>query len=242
MSEQTAEQALFDEVEIDDSALADIPEDKRKPTMGDEKWTEHMLSFLTKKEFTKHNEKEYPTTAGLRRLCTSKFGKILRSVSSLVDAPSENNGYTATVEHELLIREYGTDDELVFTGVADANARNTDPPYNRFLSPNASTKALGRALRDAMQLQIAVAEELSKIAEKEAAEADDEDFKPIESAQKKAIEAVSKKLGIDVDKLINLGKIKFGSIDELSKGKSRSVMSLLNRYQAGTDIPDNIKK
>src|SRR6185437_14868556 len=112
MSEKTAEAELFDEVVVDDSALIEVPEDKKKPTIGDSNWTEHMLSFLTEKEFRKHNDKQYPSTDGLRRLCSAKFGKVLRSVSTVVDPASASNNYTTTVAHELQVLQYGTDDVL----------------------------------------------------------------------------------------------------------------------------------
>lgn len=237
---KTAESELFEQIEsVDDNALKDIPDSKMKPKLGDENWTEYVLSLLTDKEVVSNKNQRLPKTDGLRRIVNKVLGRIIISEAHVLDSVSEANHFTATVGHRLVI-DCGDDNHITVSGVADASEGNLSPPFNMYVTANASTKALGRALRDALQLQVCVAEELNNIGDLVVVE-DPEDAQSADSAQKKAIISTCKRLGIDVDRLLNMGSFRHKNLDSVLKGTARRVMSVLNGYQSGNTIPDEIK-
>lgn len=233
VSNKSKEEELFEQVDsIDDAALARIPEEKSKPRMGDPDWSDWVLSQLAPDERDQKNN--LPKTAGLNRLVYKILGRIIRSETHYVHVPEETNGFTSTVLHTLVIEPRDGGENQIFTGVGDANDRNCDAPFSRYLSPIASTRALGRACRDALMIKGATAEEISQVA-------NDGDDVPASSAQKTGIQTLCKRLSIDVDKFINMGQFKFRSLDRVPTGVAESMMGLLNKYQQGTEIPGGIK-
>lgn len=237
------ESELFEQVQsIEDNTLLPIPDDKKKPIWGDESWSDYVVSLLTDKEVVNVKGKKVPKTDGLRRIANKLLGRVRLSKSCVKECPSESNHFTAVVEHTLSFESYeGT--YLEVTGAADASAEHLDDPFNKYVTANASTKALGRAYRDALQLQVFVAEELNDINDMviSGSEEDLEDAGPAESAQKRAIQLVCNRLEIDIIKFINLGAFKHKDIDQVRKGTAKKMMSILNGYQSGTEIPIEIK-
>lgn len=222
-------------VDIDDSILLPQDDSEKKPTNRDPEWTAYVLSHLTKEE--KDEKNGYPKTAGLKRLVLSLIGEIVCSESYISESPNESNGFNANVTHTLRIEGYGGQ-SYSFTGVGSSNMRNTDGAYSKFPEAIASTRAYGRALRDALSLNCVVAEEVAEIAEQEP---DDDDAAT--SAQKAGIKNTCKRYSIDLQKFINMGESNYQDLEDpsLTKVVAKKMMNQLNKYQGGVEIPMEIK-
>jgi hypothetical protein len=115
---------------------------------------------------------------------------------------------------------------LESTGIGDANPRNTDHPYGKFLDPCAATRAKGRALKELLQLKVCTFEELSKTAEQR--EADDD---RIQASQRRGIENFCGRLGIDMKKLIASGEFKYEKIEHVSAEKAKGMIKALQVWE-----------
>lgn len=236
-----SEKQLFEQVEsIDDNILQDIPEEQRKPVIGDVNWTDYVLSLLEDKEFVLVGNKRIPKTDGLRRISAKYFGKVIESSSSLANAIYTDNGLISIVIHKLVIEKYGDEGYVTVVGLGDAREQFLSSPFNQYVSANASTKAMGRAYRDLLQLQVLVAEELNSINDLKISD-DPEDLLPINDTQKAGIRSTCKRLGIDLNKFINYGPFKFNSLDKVLTGTGVQMMATLNGYQNGKEIPEDIQ-
>jgi signal recognition particle subunit SEC65 len=225
---------------IDDSSLKDIPTESRKPTIREASWQDWVLSHLVESE--KDKENKYPTSDGLKRLVYLLLGDIVNSQSIVLESPNESNRFTAVVQHTIVVEMRDGSGQRTFTAVGESNDRNTDAIFNKYPCAIASSRSQGRCYRDALRIRTVTTEELSKVAGKDMdSEIDDDDLQPIETVQKKVIIKKCSDMKIDVMKLINLGQIKYSSIDGLTKGKSKAIITLINAYQGGKEIPDNIK-
>lgn len=238
---KSPETALFEQIdEVDEGALREIPEGKQKPRLGDPQWTEYVLSLLSDNEAVTIKDKKLPKTEGLRRLSTKIFGKVLKSKAHPPQLVLTEKGLVSAVNHELIVERYGDEGIVEVWGVADVREECLTFPFNQHVTSNCSTKAMGRAYRDLLQLQVCVAEELNNVGELVVVE-DPEDACPIDSNHKKAILSTCKRLGIDVDKFINFGPFKHSSLDKVLKGTGRRMMAVLNGYQSGEEPPSEIK-
>lgn len=242
MEKKTPESKLFEEVQsVDNNALLPIPDDKQKPTWGSEDWSEYVVSLLTDKEVVDNKGQKLPKTDGLRRIANKILGRVRLSKSYVRECPNEANHFTAVVEHTLSFED-PDGNYLEVTGVADASSEHLQPPFNKYVTANASTKAMGRAYRDILQLQVCVAEELNQISDMVVV-TDHEDAGLADDAQKTAIQSLCRRLKIDVNKFINYGVNKHKNINEVLKGTAKRMISVLNGYQSGEvqQIPDEIK-
>ncbi len=202
------------------------------PQMGSPEWSSWALGHLADDEKDKKNG--LPKTEGLKRLVQLLVGDIVISKSHLVCAPSHDNLFMNIVEHTIVIECYGSGRQKEFTAVGESNESNTDLPFGKFPSSVASTRAMGRTYRDALQVKGCVAEELADVA----IEGDDA---KLTSTQKAGIESMCKKLSISVDKFINSGTFQYRSIERVSNGTAKAMISLLNRYQQGTPVPPEVR-
>lgn len=239
--EKTIESALFEQVEVNDTTLLDIPHDKTHPRIGDVGWTEYILSLLEDGEAVIIKDKKLPKAEALRRITTKVFGKIVKSKAHPPQIYFNEKGMISVVNHELIVDRYGDEGLKEVWGVADVREECLVFPFSQHVSSNASTKALGRAFRDMLELQVCVAEELNNIGELIVVN-DPEDAGPAESSQKKAIQSLCRRMNIDVNKFINSGSNKHKNIDEVLKGTAKKLISILNGYQSGDNnsIPEEI--
>ena len=76
-------------------------------------------------------------------------------ITRMIQIPSDENGQVAIVEAEVRLK-----DGRVFTDVGDASPRNVKPHMVGAIIRLASTRAKGRALRDAVNIGETLAEEL----------------------------------------------------------------------------------
>jgi len=210
--------------EVDDTVHSDTPE---PPHIGDVKWTEYVLSRLTDKEKDKGN----PKVDGLRRIIEVVFGEIINSYPNTVQSPTKENGYTAVVEHILLIERNGRVEK--YGGVADAGLHNTDAPYSKFPAAVAETRAEGRALRRALRLAVVTAEELSEINAPAAISMTGEE--QINNNQIQMINSVCKRCDINIPQLFTSLLGEAYNIGSISSENAKLVIKSLQEYQQNLD-------
>lgn len=98
--------------------------------------------------------KQHPTYAGVLKKAHEEGLKEIRT--ELLQAPLEVNNYMAIV-HARVTTERG-----VFEGIGDATPKNVNSMIAPHIVRMAETRAKGRALRDALNIAEALAEELGE--------------------------------------------------------------------------------
>ena len=128
-----------------------VCEENQEHYMTDDDWTEYVLSLLDEDQL--YNG--YPKVDGLRRVMGKLGFIILDSEVSVIQAPNENNNYTATVEYCI---RYNTDEtqyksSVTYRDVADASKGEFGPPFNKHITAIAATRAEGRTIRKLLRLK-----------------------------------------------------------------------------------------
>jgi len=196
---------------------------------SDKDWNDYVISQLDESELQDGN----PTTDGLRRVAELLLGTIIHQDSFVEQLPQTCNNFTAVVKHIVQFKNGSS-----FSSLADAHGKNTDRPYDRYLTAVAETRAEGRALRRALGLKKPVADELSDVADIE----EDDDNSLITDLQIKTITRICKSNDINVEQFINSGKKKYDKIEEVQNNRAALMISQLNKYQQKpATIPQNIK-
>lgn len=208
-----------------------------EPRIESPKWTQYVLEQLTDDEMFACR----PTVAGLRRI-SYLLGDIVENSATVVQAPTLANGFIATVEVRLVIMwtkdlaDNQPPTARVFTSTADVYPGNTDAAYARFASSMAETRAEGRALRKALQLQVVTAEELTTVPVEESGM----DGK-IAPAQRNFIDLKCMQCGINVVKFLNHGKNQYKSIADVPYATAQVMISHLSELQRNkSKIPEGI--
>lgn len=117
------------------------------------------------KEGKKIGEKEVATYQGL--LAKAHDEGLSRITTSVVQAPSPENGETAIVQAVV------TTKRGEFTGIGDANPTNVSRRMAPHLLRMAETRAKARAIRDAVNIGLVALEELGDLAEEGTVERSD---------------------------------------------------------------------
>ena len=126
------------------------------------------------------------------------------------------------------------------SGAADVYWGNCDKIYRNHPVAVAETRAEGRALRRALKLRkVVAAEELSK-------DIDDDingyNVNKINNNQINFIDVISKRLDLDVTKLLNDMSIDSSKIYAIDHDKAVEIVQRLTRYQQDmTTIPEDLK-
>jgi hypothetical protein len=203
-------------------------------TDGD--WNEYVISLLSSDELDDGS----PTVAGLRRVVELLVGCIVSSTSHVYTCPTNDNRI-AVVKHTITLdcEKSGYLGNKTFEGVADCTSRNTDAPFNAYLVATADTRAEGRALRRALGLKKAVAEELSDKAN-ELSDDTDDDLK-IKDVQLKTINTLCQRCNIDALAFINSGEYTYIDVKSIKYNTASNMIQQLNKYQQSPDkIPENL--
>lgn len=233
-SATTAVATEIDPKEIDAVLNTDAPAENTQTDLlfapYDPKWTETLLSHLTKEEMFK----DKPKVAGLRRLATKIFGPLSIS-TNIVQAPTIDNASRATVV--VSVWPAGSVDRTV-TGAADAYPGNTGVQFGKYPVAIAETRAKGRALTELLCLNVISAEEVE----------DDKNIptelsQPINDGMMNGLTMMSSRVGVDLMKLCAYKKYAVGSLKELSLEQGKELAKDITNYAKAADtIPDEIKR
>ena len=186
-----------------------------------------------------------PTTDGLRRIFEIALNcTVIESSSDVVQTPEPNNEKRATVVHTLVyvLNDSTLDPEFkirTVNGAADVYWGNCDKTYRNHPVAVAETRAEGRALRRGLKLRKVVA------AEELAAEIEDHPDKDnvgkITNNQINFIDVLSKRLNINVTKLLESENIESKNIYTIDHGDAVKIIRQLSTFQQNVDsIPEHI--
>lgn len=102
--------------------------------------------------------KQHPTYAGVLKKAHEEGLKVIST--ELLQAPLEANNYMAIIHARV------TTTKGVFDGIGDATPKNVNAMISPHIVRMAETRAKGRALRDALNIAEALAEELGEFEDK----------------------------------------------------------------------------
>lgn len=231
------------EVEVNDKELPtiDVPaETNPVPLMTDPTWSDYVLKQFQEDETIDGN----PTVDGLRRVTKLLLGDIIESCAKVIQVPVPNNEFTATVEHEVVIKwtrevDAFLPERRIFREVADVNILNCDPEFRRFASSTASTRAEARALRKALMLKrVVAAEEVTEVPP----DTNTDNPGKITKNQLNFITQLCKRNNINLLKYINMGTNKFDKVEDVPYGTAVKMTGVLSEFQRNPDkIKDAIK-
>jgi hypothetical protein len=220
------------EAELEPANQPEVVEVK-KYCQSDVEWTDHVLSYLSEDEKINGN----PTTDGLRRIFEKALEcEVISSVSDVVQSPSPENEKRATVVHAItyILNTSGSDrpnlnQTRTVSGAADVYWGNCDKIYRNHPVAVAETRAEGRALRRALRLRKVVA------AEEIAAEIDDHPdqntVSKISNNQINFIDVMSKRLNINVGKLLEKNALDQNNVYGLNHEDAIGIIRQLSKYQ-----------
>ena len=211
------------------------------PSPNDLSWNDYVLGLLSEEEKIADN----PTTDGLRRIFEIALNcTVIESSSDVVQTPEPNNEKRATVVHTLVyvLNDSTLDPEFkirTVNGAADVYWGNCDKTYRNHPVAVAETRAEGRALRRGLKLRKVVA------AEELAAEIEDHPDKDnvgkITNNQINFIDVLSKRLNINVTKLLESENIESKNIYTIDHGDAVKIIRQLSTFQQNVDsIPEHI--
>lgn len=159
-SDFSVETTADDELVFDDVTDSTVATNDQivPPLNTDPAWNDYVMTMFVEEEL----QEGKPTVDGLRRVAELILGEIAASTTHVVQSPNPENGWTAVAVHTIElydedIRRRGK----VYTGSADSNLENTEPPYNKYTTAIAETRAEARALRRLLRLRTVSAEEVS---------------------------------------------------------------------------------
>lgn len=246
-------EAVLDEFDLshaeEDSPLLDIedlPEVEDdvqiRPLMTDPEWTAYVMSHFQDNE---KNKDGHPYVSGLRRVARLLIGPILSSKAKVIQpavyvGESKSRLDVATVEYEIAFacsqdtrHTSGSAYTVIYSDCAECSIYNTDPQFARFPVAMASTRAEGRCLRKALQLQgVVCAEEVTVVPVEESGV--DGGIVP---TQITFINSLCNRLKIDVMKYINSGKKKYKSIEFIDYGTADKMCEHLSELQRTNNVP-----
>ena len=210
-------------------------------TPNDLGWTDYILELLSDDEKIMGN----PTTDGLRRIFEIAMDcVVVDSSSSVVQCPDPNNEKRATVVHSLtyVLNNSDLDQEIkkrTVNGAADVYWGNCDKTFRNHPVAVAETRAEGRALRRGLKLRKVVAAE--ELAEETEDDPNGNNVSKISTNQISFIDVLTKRLNIDVFKLLNNLDISYDSVYNIKHEEAVNMIRNLNTYQQNADsIPVEI--
>lgn len=205
----------------------------------DQGWTQYVLSKLRKNEFDQSGN---PKSNGLRRVLEHLMGPIVNTRVNVIQPPNPQNGNWAVVTYTLGIKitnEDGVVEHREFTDASDANLESCPPPFNKHLTATATSKAAGRAIRQALQLyDVFVSEELlgQLPDENDIIDMDGD----ISSTQINGLNFLAKSINLDVMKFINADpKKQYKNIKEVSKEKAQKMLTVLQSWKRNRSLMNN---
>lgn len=226
---------------INETLTVDVVISDKTVTPNDLGWSDYVIGLLSDDEKIEGN----PTVDGLRRIFETALNCVVTSAeSSVVQSPSPDNEKRATVVHSLtyVLNDLDPDSPTKYrtvSGAADVYWGNCDKIYRNHPVAVAETRAEGRALRRALKLRkVVAAEELATNIEDNL---DGDSIGKISSNQISFIDQMSKRLDVNVIKLLDLMGFP-AIISNVSHDNAVAVIRELSKYQQNMDnIPSNVK-
>ena len=217
------------------------------PRMVDPEWNDYVMSLFEENELFDGR----PTVFGLRRVAQLILGRIFSSKPSQVFPPSTDD----SLGRATVVWEVKFEDGATFGDVADCWEGNTDDAFCVFNTATAATRSEGRALRKALNLRTAAAEEMTakdtasitrsvsrtaKAVKTTEGEFDDENR--MTDPQANFIDTKAKQLNIDVTKFFK-EVFDLNVKRKINKAQASSAIKKLNDFQQDKQlIPDNIQQ
>ena len=206
------------------------------PAYGSDDWQDYVLSLLKPSE----QLEGHPRCFGLRRIAQLLLGPIVSSKASTVSVIPVGESRAVTINYEITIDWkldrsifLGTQDinglYRVFGGVADC-VEDIKTPYGKHPAASAETKAMSRALKQALCLNVLSAEEkVSGYDDKE--ESTRSNSSKITEMMVKFIEAKVKSLKIDMAKMAADTKIDLTDLANLTVEQGKVLFNYINDSQ-----------
>lgn len=187
--------------------------------MGDEGWSDWVLSQLRKDE--KYDDK--PTCDGLRRLAIRILGPM---DITTIDVHAIAQDYAA-VSVRLKFSKLGQ----TVIGSAEVHSNNTDAPFSQYPLATAETRAIGRALRVALNLRkVITAEEGSRKANISIPIIEDQDRSEgsITDTQIKFLDLLCKKNDISIAFAVESAVGAHDKLEDLTNEEAKIVSKLVD--------------
>lgn len=227
--------------------VEEVTEDEDIPQPYDKEWADYLLRLLRPDELFDGR----PTCDGLRRLVEQMIGPIAGREVLFLSPPTKDNQFTTTVSLRLSVlvqnKEYGYwnyTDRIEEEDVADAGMLNTDPPFDKYPSSLAVTRAEGRCLRRILKLKTATAEEVSQKADLLQPASATEEWVPSDKMsieQKNVIDLLARRCNLNAMKFINSGSQYYEAITDVTKETATKMIQYLNNIlQNKATPPDGI--
>ena len=228
---------------------------------GSEGWSDYVLSLFTEKEML---DGKYPRCAALRRVGLM-LGDIVSSGPSQVFAGTDGGvSPRTTVVYEIEINWKwnlpvvvsqgqildGFHDNRRFSAVADCDHDNAEYEFAKHSAAMAETRAEARCWRKILLLDRVSAEEMQspdneEEIKKKYSGSDNvtDDRSKATKIQMNTITVMCDRVGVDLEKRIKQpiskdGEDKtFEKLEDLDRGYASALLSELNKYQSGEEVP-----
>lgn len=213
------------------------------------KWQEHFLSLLEEGESFQRDGKTVPKAMGLLCAAQRAVGDVSYKTHCVKAATESDISATMLVDVEIVVRSETLEglenapSVMRGQGVADAGRVNTEMPYGAHAAATAHTRALGRAIKQALFLKVHCAEELGVASPEEYGHLISENPNAISETKIRSILNLIERLNVNQDFSIDhLGgpaetALRDGSV---SKEIADAFLSMLNEYQNG-EVPEKYK-
>ena len=210
------------------SGFLQVLETKPYPKMGEEGWTDHVLSLCRKDEMQDGN----PTLFGLRRITQQLISPIVECRTLVKQIPNPTNDFTSTVVVEITFKS-----GQLWSGAADVSKANCMEEYAKHPTATAESRAEGRALRKALGINVHTVDEVG------ISPVDINDDGLISSNQVSSIDMMATtRLNISVPALLNNLGITDRATDELTFKEGVQVLGALQMFLNNPEsIPEEIK-
>lgn len=218
------------------------PVSGEEPLMSSPEWHDFVMGHFAENEVDSDGK---PFVHGLRRVARLLLGPILYS-GPAPGLPFQAPAYSgdgklnpAVVGYKVKILMCRTESDTLpayeaeFADVADCYDGNTDPPFSRFPSPIASTRAEARCFRKALQIRGIAAEEGASMP---ALELEGK----IRPETVNAIDKLCARNDVDAMAFVNSGEKKYKSVRDVDAARAARMMEHLSKCENEMSFPAHL--
>ena len=234
---------LLDSVEIIDDSFQSNDEEVdevQPPNYYSHDWHNYVMSHFQEDELVNG----FPKIDGLRRVAELLLGDIIETGPTKLESSGQHAFCVYQIRFDWKMSE---GHYKVFTASGGSSKENTDDLFSIYPECIAETRAEARALRRALKIRIAAADEIKnvKMAKQPQVTSSTGEWSEnelISSTQRKFLEKKCAQLEIDLMKFVNNGKSKYNSVDEVTKDTATKMITAINLYQQNIEqIPPLLK-